>query len=1158
MKKWASIILVISMILTLAQPLYLGAEEEKVVANKGDYYFRILEISPKADEFDLKQSDFGKNVKLYQYSIKEYNAIREDLLGFYDVIYIGNNEEKDAQYYTLGQPVNKIPAGNKKNGSLISNYDPVNEVYEYWPGNDATELVLSYFDRILDAGQVIVADERLKGFDSEDALIHKYVQNNKDQIMFVEGNKADDSINALMNYEDFSKVATPRPYLKLTETPTLFDGSDESYIDTSEGAILKFKYDLLGYEEDGLFDIRLYLDINGDNKYYSSDYELIKTATNVSSNQDLNFSLAIPEDFRGLQQFKFEVTDVISGAKSYDTGYLAFRGDEPVRMNVLQVACNGNTFNLETDLLDNKGNNLLTTFSDDYEIDVDVITMSEFTKLYNDNTFKLTEYIGPGKTKTYNMIIFGFADIYGGADIKNEAMADDIKEFINTGQSVMFTHDNLTFRVDQSSGWARNFTRYFRDFVGQDMYSDGDYPNPGYVTLGFSDMAIERANGQGFKVSNNVFAFNDGIMTNYPYALIKGGVDNVYDMTYGERLLNVAKTHYQYYQLDLNNEEVVVWYTLADANSRIDHQDPGNFYYTYSLGNVTYSGTGHSDLDKANSWEERKLFVNTILKAIRGANFAPEITIEGVNDGDKVGRTRTAMTFKLMAKDPDISDQYIGGEIYLDQNGDGIYTANELVKAYAIDNHTPGEADSALMNGIFEDVSLDLTLVDDSKNNFSFKVTVFDQKGATASKTYSFELVDSPSFEMGLSGPGGMLLGDQETYTAKALLNVPNLSVENRIKNISMEMGIYEDETRSKLVSITDGTTFDISNRSVNMTLAGNLMKDSLADIDDPYEGTISFAYETYSFDVTPKTTGDFYLSSEIKWSLESYGFSDDYQKGQSIKVRRGLIDYNIRDDFGASVNNTITGKVLHYSTLEELGDVNVPDLNNASSVYNVTIDNSNLVFGDDASELMETGYYVLLTEGFDGYGSMVSPALYVDYNNPQHVVDLVVNAQPISNYKWIHRGHSNTPGVYKPIEDTEVTVSELSFETFREFTTFEFAYDDSEASGHMNMTGLAISVDNGSNVVDVTSKFNHDTVTNSFEWNDAANKMPVGSYTFTFNHAFKTSALDGVLALYKLGDTITISAPNQANVDEVRVYNFPEVHTREYELSFYKLTIIK
>ncbi|MDY3828826.1 MAG: hypothetical protein SOZ71_08625, partial [Clostridium sp.] len=66
--------------------------------------------------------------------------------------------------------------------------------------------------------------------------------------------------------------------------------------------------------------------------------------------------------------------------------------------------------------------------------------------------------------------------------------------------------------------------------------------------------------------------------------------------------------------------------------------DSRNFYYTYSKGNITYSGTGHSN---GYPPSEMKLFINTIIKADRGANFAPNVinykADTDFNDLDEIG-----------------------------------------------------------------------------------------------------------------------------------------------------------------------------------------------------------------------------------------------------------------------------------------------------------------------------------------------------------------------------------------------------------------------------------------------------------------------------------------------------------------------------------------
>jgi len=127
---------------------------------------------------------------------------------------------------------------------------------------------------------------------------------------------------------------------------------------------------------------------------------------------------------------------------------------------------------------------------------------------------------------------------------------------------------------------------------------------------------------------------NTGQITEYPYKINEN--------------IKLAKTHYQYYQLDLDADDngdgksdIVVWYTIAGVTSSsattINSQnqtdsiyqnspnDVRNNYYIYSKGNVMYSGVGHSSV--ASSEDELKLYINTIIAAYKNGAQAPVPTI---------------------------------------------------------------------------------------------------------------------------------------------------------------------------------------------------------------------------------------------------------------------------------------------------------------------------------------------------------------------------------------------------------------------------------------------------------------------------------------------------------------------------------------------------
>lgn len=103
---------------------------------------------------------------------------------------------------------------------------------------------------------------------------------------------------------------------------------------------------------------------------------------------------------------------------------------------------------------------------------------------------------------------------------------------------------------------------------------------------------------------------------------------------------NNGVTHKQYYQLDMNQDadgdgesDIVVWYTLS--NHGIYEQSPKdvrNNYYIYTMGNVTYSGVGHSDF--SNNEDELKLYINTMIAAYSASVHEPSIYLKENADTD--------------------------------------------------------------------------------------------------------------------------------------------------------------------------------------------------------------------------------------------------------------------------------------------------------------------------------------------------------------------------------------------------------------------------------------------------------------------------------------------------------------------------------------------
>lgn len=115
---------------------------------------------------------------------------------------------------------------------------------------------------------------------------------------------------------------------------------------------------------------------------------------------------------------------------------------------------------------------------------------------------------------------------------------------------------------------------------------------------------------------------NRGVVTTYPFYIASD--------------LRVSNTHSQAYALNLEDDAVTVWYTLAPdsasaagtaggteyatmkENSSMyaaSPHDGADSYYIYSVGNITYCGAGHALItgDQRDNNDERRLFLNVLI-----------------------------------------------------------------------------------------------------------------------------------------------------------------------------------------------------------------------------------------------------------------------------------------------------------------------------------------------------------------------------------------------------------------------------------------------------------------------------------------------------------------------------------------------------------------
>jgi len=281
---------------------------------------------------------------------------------------------------------------------------------------------------------------------------------------------------------------------------------------------------------------------------------------------------------------------------------------------------------------------------------------------------------------------------------------------------VLFTHDSMSYKTANGKEAKKYdnlnaFTKAFQTKIG--MQYGYTLTESLKMKLNTSTLYNSVTASGNTRNTNKVTQLNMGEITEYPYK-IKNAND-------GSNTIPVATTHGQYFKLNLedlkrtdedgnivDDEDVVVWYTLSETNVKDEGikdvaltnvfsasgQDAVNNFYVYSVGNITYSSAGHSEITQ--NGEEMKLFVNTFVRAILSGNSIPEVKYENavqenVNLFSKYYRnvtnrdTNTPLEFEYTVTDNDL----VAGVgrlkqvfMFYDRNSNDRYDVGEPILAY--------------------------------------------------------------------------------------------------------------------------------------------------------------------------------------------------------------------------------------------------------------------------------------------------------------------------------------------------------------------------------------------------------------------------------------------------------------------------------------------
>ena len=687
------------------------------------------------------------------------------------------------------------------------------------------------------------------------------------------------------------------------------------------------------------YDCKLYIDKNSDGRFSGSDVigqtlssteelaglnlyvrsgqEWKEVAKNDGGHYELRTGYTykvvrvLPDDYQGVLPWKmifFDNSDAL--VRTAVSGYTAVDRGSRVDIQVLQLMSDRKASNDKTlwDLESDSDVKSLLSGIREFNVSIDSVKTSTFInglisddqlkKLKTDEQKSEAYYNAAYNTfQQYDMLILGFGDNYqfGSKDqsLKNMAVSEAIRDYIEDGKSVLFTHDSSSY-INSKAGsgkgwyWGYEFNKTMRAAVGLDRYgalreyyddqrnnsslSDAQrkrydaYYNildtqynydtawkPGtdrssdqtvgniegttkYTTVRYVQNRINAILRKGtsytsfcFPIRNSLFyqgmdkttnsqgqitvlgdykefgdgagpdmivsQVNQGQITNYPYQIT----------TEEQQTLTVAATHYQWLQpnmeLDKDGDgknDIVVWYCLSDLSDNaktrksqtewnngwgndngvnlynVSPKDVVNNYYIYSMGNVTYSGAGHTE---PTGMAEKKLFVNTMVAAYNAGTKAPSVFFRDDN-----GNTIDSVYMMYDAANKMILDRSNKIQVDFKATDYNILSSATEIRVEFFKESTDADAIEiaygkdklkvkpltglTVMNSA--GTAVDAHVITGGENHFTeggkdYYVTGTSYYSVTSDGVYTLAF---PASEMGLfSGSGKMTLNDQDAAT---------------------------------------------------------------------------------------------------------------------------------------------------------------------------------------------------------------------------------------------------------------------------------------------------------------------------------------------------------------------------------------------------------
>ncbi|MEK3696723.1 DUF5057 domain-containing protein [Paenibacillus sp. FSL R10-2199] len=679
------------------------------------YTIRILEITDPTSTASLALDANDKypkseldglqglaNVKIDTMTMKRFVSLRDDWDGKYDAVYIGKGAFNKKKVNSTGSSTPDERIAAHKTTSVENDITKLK----------AKEITDYYISKGLN---VILREETFTQQNTKDTqgvlyeTFNPYRTATRTNITFLKDKAALDTFTTEVKAGNWSKMGTlkQRPRLTLTSKPANYSENPTEVFESGDKLDFSIRLDNIP----DLTQVRIKLYINVDSSLPVTEDNVVVSKEITSPSDTLSYTL--PSTFSGPLYWRIEIS-TLSGLKDFDTGNILYKGVKP-EIKVLQIMPAGKT---ESDLLSTTNKNMKAAYlnnPDYYKLIITPHDMTWFNNYIAENASTTDKT--SGLNGNFDMVVFGFLDMYDRATtpMLSKASADAVKAFAEeTKQSLMLTHDTIFREVDyitstteldpypeSTTNGVKNYnywSSYFHDMVGQTL------PR---TYLG----------GNAVNTSTKVVPVNQGLLTQYPFNLTKAGNDS--------GRYTVATTHDQFFPLNLERADVIPWYNIS--GSERDTDDSYNHFYTYSVGNITFSGTGHTSKGFPD-WEQM-LFVNTMYRAFTGANHAPKINIYTPQDKSTKPSYQDKLTVSYAATDLDLKDKDLLTSINISKLIDkekGTYVSVDTmkettVKSGATFSHT-------FNNPLHEDGTLKI------------EITAKDKQGALATETITIDV----------------------------------------------------------------------------------------------------------------------------------------------------------------------------------------------------------------------------------------------------------------------------------------------------------------------------------------------------------------------------------------------------------------------------------